>query len=517
MAHNLRETEEDEPHTNTNATEQTPLLTPPPTLASTQRKQSITDALLSRTLSNSGDSDTDAKSVALTSPQTWRSESLILLAYSLPLIPTYLLQYFYSVVTIFVAGHISSDALAAASIASTTTVILGYAVFEGMATALDTLCAQAYGSGNLKGVGLHVQRMILLMGAFGILVAAFWIASPWLLPFVLKQENIAILAGRFMQITLIGLPGYAVFEAMKRFVQAQGDFTSSLLVLIVCAPINVFLNWLFVFRFGWGLNGTALAAALTNLCRPLLLLLYILTTKRWTLQCWGGFSRSACRNWGPMVQLSVAGSLLNLSEWAAFEVLTFSSSYISAKHISAQTILSTESILVWHIPFSVGVAVTTRVGHLIGSGAIKSAKRVLTFYAIVFVAIGLFDGMMVWLLRNHVPRFFTDDKEVQDIAIAVTPFVATFQIIDSIIAGTSGVLRGFGKQSIAAWASTAINYLAAVPIAVWLMLGSPRLELRGSWLSLQLGMVCLGVVEVLSLKVIDWQKCIEVAQSRNSH
>lgn len=456
----------------------------------------------------------DQKPHSLADSKTWTSELWLLFTYALPLIGTYLLQYFYSVTTIFVAGHISSDALAAASIGVTTLTIIGGAIFEGMATALDTLCAQAYGSGNLKGVGLHVQRMILLMSVFAIPIAAFWISSPWVLALFLKQEYLAKMAGRFLQVNLIGLPGYFIFEAGKRFVQAQGEFNSSLIVLIICAPVNVFLNWLFCFKLNWGLPGTALATALTNNLRPILLLISVLTYNKWTLQCWGGFSRDAFKKWGPMLQLATAGSVLNMSEWFAFEILTFSSSYISTKHIAAQTILTTTSVLVWHIPFSIGVAASTRIGHLIGAGAIKNAQRVVTFYAAVFICIGIFDGLLIISLRHVIPKFYSQDPEVQAIAIHTIPVVALFQFMDAIICWTSSSLRGLGRQSIAAWAAFFANYFAAVPIALWLELGSPGLELVGCWSALQGGMVIIGAVEVAALKLMSWQKCVEDAHQR---
>jgi len=445
----------------------------------------------------------------------WKTESWLLLTHSAPLIATYLLQYFYSVTTIFVAGRIGSDALAATSIGVTTMIIFGYAIFEGMATALDTLCAQAYGFGNLHGVGLYVQRMILLMGVVAMPIGAFWISSPWVFALILEQKHLAVMAGHFLRISLIGLPGYAIFEAAKRFLQAQSDFTSSLVVLIICAPVNVFLNWLFCFRLHWGITGTALAAALTNNLRPILLVVYVLVFKRGTLQCWGGFSRNAWKNWGPMIKLSTAGSILNLSEWCAFEILTFSSSYVSTKHIAAQTILTTTSVLMWHIPFSISVAVSTRVGHLIGSGALKSAKRVMTLYAIVFACIGLFDGLLLFSLRHHIPKLFSKDFEVQQIATYTMPFVATFQLIDAIIAGSSGCLRGLGRQSIAAWAAFLVNYLGAVPLALWLELGPLGLELVGCWAALQGGMVIIAAIEIGAMKLISWQKCVENAQLRS--
>jgi multidrug resistance protein, MATE family len=177
---------------------------------------------------------------------TWPTESLLILQYSTPLIGTYLLQYLYSLTIILFVSHLGTDALAAVSLGITTMNIVGFAIFEGMATALDTLCAQAYGSGNLKLVGLHTQRMILFLLLVATPIGAIWICSPWILGAIVPQKNLAVLAGSFLRVSLIGVPGYAVFEAGKRFVQAQGNFTAALVVLVVCAPVNLFLNWLFV-------------------------------------------------------------------------------------------------------------------------------------------------------------------------------------------------------------------------------------------------------------------------------
>lgn len=185
--------------------------------------------------------------VGLVLETIWKAESQLLLGYSAPLICTYLLQYFYNLVIILVVSHLGTDELAAVSLGITTMNITGFAVFEGMATSLDTLCAQAYGSGNLKLVGLHMQRMILFLMLVSIPIGALWICSPWILALLVPQKDLAVLAGSFLRISLIGVPGYATFEAGKRFVQAQGNFTASLVVLLLCAPLNLFLNVLFVF------------------------------------------------------------------------------------------------------------------------------------------------------------------------------------------------------------------------------------------------------------------------------
>lgn len=272
------------------------------------------------------------------------SELWLLTKYSLPLIATYLLQYSFFVITTVVAGHLGPDDLAAASIGVTTMNVAGLAVYEGMATALDTLCAQAYGAGHRAGVGLHVQRMLLLMALATVPLGALWLCSPRVLPLVVGQPDLAARAASFLRYSLVGLPGYGAFEALKRFLQAQGDGRAAMVVLVVCAPANAALSWLLAFPLGMGLDGAALGAALSNNLRFVLLLLYVVSPLgRWSHGCWGGFSREALGRWGPMVSLSLAGVTATLAEWGAFEILTLSTSYMSTNHLAAQTILVSTS------------------------------------------------------------------------------------------------------------------------------------------------------------------------------
>lgn len=79
---------------------------------------------------------------------TWQRESMTILRYSGPLTITFILQYSLPVASIFTVGHIGKVELGACSLASMTANITGFAIYQGLATSLDTLCAQAYGSGR---------------------------------------------------------------------------------------------------------------------------------------------------------------------------------------------------------------------------------------------------------------------------------------------------------------------------------------------------------------------------------
>ena len=177
---------------------------------------------------------------------TWQREAKVIARYSAPLILTFLLQYSLTVASIFTVGHIGKEELGAVSLASMTANITGSAIYQGLATSLDTLCSQAYGSGNKKLVGLQLQRMVYFLWAITIPIAAVWLSAEQILVRIVPEADVARLAGLYLKVVLLGAPGYAAFESGKRYLQAQGLFSASLYVLLICAPVNVLMNWLFV-------------------------------------------------------------------------------------------------------------------------------------------------------------------------------------------------------------------------------------------------------------------------------
>ena len=177
---------------------------------------------------------------------TWRREAKVLARYSGPLILTFILQYSLTVASIFTVGHLGKVELGAVSLASVTANITGYAIYQGLATSLDTLCPQAYGSGRKKLVGLQTQRMVYFLWCITVPIGIVWLCADFILIKIVPEDDVAILAGRYLKIILIGAPGYACFESMKRFLQAQGLFSASLYVLLFFAPLNAFMNWFFV-------------------------------------------------------------------------------------------------------------------------------------------------------------------------------------------------------------------------------------------------------------------------------
>ncbi|KAF5872474.1 putative mate efflux family protein [Botrytis fragariae] len=444
---------------------------------------------------------------------TWQREAKTLLRYSSPLVVTFVLQYSLTVASIFTVGHLGKVELGAVSLASMTANITGYAIYQGLATSLDTLCAQAYGSGRKGLVGLQLQRMVWFLWVLTIPIGIVWLSAEKILETIVPEKRSAELAGLYLRVLLLGAPGFALFEGAKRFVQAQGLFSATTYVLLICAPLNAFMNWLFVWQFEWGFIGAPIAVAVTDNLLPLFLFLYVRFVDG--KECWDGFTWRAFHNWGPMIKLALPGLVMVLAEYLAFEVLTLASSYFSVTHLAAQSVLTTMTALTFQIPFSISIAASTRVANLIGatlSDAAKTSSKVAIYGACI---VGLFNFTLISSLRNIVPRLFTDDIDVINIVASVLPLCAAFQLFDALAANCNGLLRGLGRQEIGGYVNLFCYYVLAMPISFGTAFGLGW-QLEGLWLGVALALGLVAAIEGWFLLRTDWARAVEAAQDRNA-
>lgn len=410
---------------------------------------------------------------------SWQRETKVLAKSSGPMILTFLLQYSLPVASIFTVGHIGKIELGAVSLASMTASITGYAVYQGLATSLDTLCAQAYGSGRPHLVGLQFQRMLYFLLLITIPISVIWSFGTQILSLIVPEEETARLAGLYLKVLIFGAPGYAAFESGKRYVQAQGLFSATMYILLFCAPLNAFLNWYMVWHLGWGFIGAPIAVSITENILPIMLFLYVRFIDGY--QCWGGFDRRAFRNWMPMIKLALPGLIMVEAEFLAFEILTLSSSWLGPTELAAQSVLGSITGITFQIPFPMSVAASTRIANLIGATLAVPAKTAAKVAIFASVFVGIFNLLLLSLLREAIPRLFTPDQDVIDMVAALLPLCATFQVFDALAANCNGILRGLGRQEIGGYVGLFAYYVVGIPVSFGTGFGPPQWGLYGLW------------------------------------
>jgi len=202
------------------------------------------------------------------------------------------------------------------------------------------------------------------------------------------------------------------------------------------------------------------------------------------------------------------------AEWLAFDILNLSASFISTVHLAAQSILMTTSVLMYHIPFPISIAASTRLGNLIGSSSLSAARIAARTHFVVFICVGIFDVALLTSMRRILPKIFTTDARVIEIVANVMPIVATFQLFDAQVAYANGALRGLGRQSVGGWANLLVYYLFAVPLSLGLGFGLDW-QLFGFWFGLAVGLGLICTIELLVIWRMKWQNAVEDAVKRN--
>jgi MATE family multidrug resistance protein len=206
--------------------------------------------------------------------------------------------------------------------------------------------------------------------------------------------------------------------------------------------------------------------------------------------------------------------MMTFCEWLAFDILSFSAAYLSNVHLAAQSVLMTVCVLMYHIPFPVSIAATTRFGNLIGYGALRAARIAALTYTIVFIGIGLFDITLLVTLKNHIPLLFSKDSEVQAKVAEVMPVVAAAQFFDSTTALCNGLVRGLGRQFVGGFINLGVYYILAVPLALFLAFSFPQLSLAGLWIGPCSGLAAITLFEGSYVKWSNWQRAVDDARDR---
>lgn len=138
--------------------------------------------------------------------------------------------------------------LAAASLANITANCAALSIIIGFVSALDTLCPQAFTSPYPERTSLYaIRTSILLMILFIPELLVFWNAEPIFL-FLRQDPSVAAAASDYLRVLSFGLPGYAVFEVTRRWLQAQQLMYPPTLVVFFVAPLNALLSYFLV----WG-------------------------------------------------------------------------------------------------------------------------------------------------------------------------------------------------------------------------------------------------------------------------
>lgn len=154
------------------------------------------------------------------------AEFRILLKGSIPVILAYTLQNSLQTISVVIVGRGSPEDLATAAFAYMFAMATAWLIALGGTTALDTLCSSSFtGSKDRHDLGVLLQRAFITLGLFYIPVVLLWIFSEPIFKALGEDAQLSRDSRKFLCCLIPGGLGYIYFEAMKKYLQAQGQST----------------------------------------------------------------------------------------------------------------------------------------------------------------------------------------------------------------------------------------------------------------------------------------------------
>lgn len=436
-------------------------------------------------------------------------ELRILTRFTFPVWATHLLELSLSIVSVLSLGHLGTVELAASSMAGMTANVTGFSIISGLVCALDTLLPASY-TRHPKMMGIWTQRVGVIIAFVIPLIVTLWVNADKVLLLFVKDAEIAHKARLFLSVLAIGLPGHALFELSRRFLQAQGLMHAPTVVLFVVSPLNALANYLLVWGPKWmrfGFLGAPLASAISMWLMAILCCLQCSlvaghTWSGWSWRAWDLDGLKKCAS------LGLAGLLGLATEWWAWEIVGLVTAALGTAALAAQSVLLITSSVTYQLPYGAAVAASVRVGNLLGLGQVADARLACRGALIISIVVGLFDSGLVYFARNQWGYLFSSDPKVVELIASVLPIMAIFQCADSVCGIAAGILRGCGCQAVGAAINVTAYYVVGIPAALFLAFGPFQLGLHGLWWGLTIALIYGACTAVWFIMRMDWSSVV---------
>lgn len=202
----------------------------------------------------------------------------LLFKFSLPAIIGMLVNSLYNVIDrIFLGQGIGKLAIAATTVAlPMMTVLMAVSILIGVgATALISIRLGEQKKAEAELIAGNAVVMIMLLPA--LFAVFFFIYTEPILIFMGASQEVLPYARDFTEIIMLGAVFGSFSMGVNNFIRAEGNPKVSMYTQLLGAVINVVLNYIFIFKFGWGMKGSAFATILAQFISALWVLGYFLT------------------------------------------------------------------------------------------------------------------------------------------------------------------------------------------------------------------------------------------------
>lgn len=377
----------------------------------------------------------------MTSGTIWKE----ILFFSIPLVLGNLFQQLYNIVDSIIVGNVvGSHALAAVGAGgSVIQLLIGFCI--GAASGAGVVTSQYYGARNEDGVRKAVHTTLAISVTAGIVLSVIGVlAAPAILKAMGTPEEVFEQAADYLQVYFAGIIFAIVYNMSAGILNAVGNSRRSLMYLVIAVVTNIVLDILFVYVFGMGVMGAALATDISQLVSCVCILRFLSKSKeiyKVQLRKIRFYNHLLSRILKIGLPTGVQSIVISLSNILVQSSINSFGATVMASYAAFNKI---DGIILLPI-MSISMAATTFCGQNFGACEVERVKKGMktsvgmgTVYAVAAGA-----GMLIF--GPYIIRIFTGEQAVIENGIYMMNLMYPFYWTLAIMNITIGAIRGTGR------------------------------------------------------------------------
>jgi multidrug resistance protein, MATE family len=426
-----------------------------------------------------------------------KDEFRLLMGIGLPVIIGNLLQTSMSVVDTVMSGNLSPKDLAAVAVGGSLFMPI-FILGAGILMAVSPIVAHHFGAKNFALIGKTTRQ-------------SMWLAVLISIPAILILRNMGIVLEvldvepEIIPLTLGYMDGISwgilplyLYLALRYFNEGISVTKPAMYVSFVGLLFNIFWNYTLMYgKFGFpqmGAVGTGYASAIVM--NVMFIGLFLYTYNKKSFNRYELFKNLRLPERKYITELIKIGLPIGISmcmEVTMFAVVALIMGSLGTYAVAGHQIAINIASVTFMIAFGLSAAITVRVGQVMGRYG-PSEARFSGFVGIQIAAIFMaLTALLMSLFPGFLTGLYTDDANLQELAIQLIYMAAIFQLSDGLQVSGLGALRGLKDTRIPMYVNLIAYWIIGLPLGYWLGIVMD-MGPTGLWIGLIAGLTIAGIL-----------------------
>lgn len=367
-----------------------------------------------------------------------------LIAFSLPLALSGILQLLFNAVDLIVIGQFSatgSESLAAVS-SNNALISLIINVSLGLSVGANVVVAQSIGSRNKERAQNAVHTAILISVICGIAVGLVGaLCARYFLVWMKTDAVVLDKATTYLSIYFIGAPANIVYNFGAAILRAKGDTKRPLAFLLIAGIVNACLNLIFVIVAHMDVAGVAVATIISQYLSVVLVIIALLREKDYCRLIIKKL-RIKKRELMDILRIGLSSGILGSFFSISNVIIQSSINGFGYQVMAGNATGASLEAFVYTSMNAVSSATTTFAGQNVGAKRYDRIKGILLDSCIITIVISVVLGTFILLLGRPLSALYTRDPVVVEYAIERMTVILPIYFVCGIVENFVGCLRG---------------------------------------------------------------------------